>query len=172
MPKPNKQHIIDAIIKEIEQGKERGYVIAKFCNKFQKSARTIDTYWKKANQQYAVRQEKASKAADAVYIQMKEDAAKEAVMSKEERLEYLTKIIRGEIRVKIPFLVGGKIMEYQAEPSVNDRKGAIAELNKMGGDYAPTKVANTDVEGNNIVPFTDSQVDKLINSLRDKTQAT
>ena len=30
-------------------------------------------------------------------------------------------------------------MEYLAEPSLTDKLKALAELNKMDGDYAPTK---------------------------------
>ena len=66
--KASKQIIIDAIIKEIEQGTTRAKVIAKYCKKLQKSERTIDSYWKIANIQQKERQEKASKAADEVYI--------------------------------------------------------------------------------------------------------
>ena len=75
---------------------------------------------------------------------------KTAVMSKRERLEYLTQIAKGEIKVKKPFVIGGKIMEYPSEPDFSDRKNAIAELNKMEGDYAPQKVAQTDKEGNDV----------------------
>ena len=44
-----------------------------------------------------------------------------------------------EVKTKQPFVVGGKIMEYPAEPSLTDKLKALAELNKMDGDYAPTK---------------------------------
>jgi hypothetical protein len=77
---------------------------------------------------------------------------KTAVMSKRERLEYLTKIAKGEVKVLKPFVIRGKIMEYKAEPDFYDRKQAIAELNKMEGDYAPSKVAQTDVAGNDLPP--------------------
>ncbi len=43
-----------------------------------------------------------------------------------------------------------------------------AELSKMNGDYAPTKVAPTDAEGKDIKPFNDFQVDKIISSLKNK----
>ena len=42
--KASKHVIIDAIIKEIEQGTTRAKVIAKYCKKLQKSERTIDSY--------------------------------------------------------------------------------------------------------------------------------
>lgn len=171
MPKPNKQHIIDAIIKEIEQGKGRGYVLGKIGKKWGISRTTFDRLWKTAQDTARDRQERASKAADAVYIQMKENAAKEAVMSKQERLEYLTKIVKGEIEVPYTEVKwNSSTKKFVTVPFVelsghSARIAAIAEINKMSGDYAPTKVANTDVEGNSIVPFTDSQVDKIIKAL-------
>ena len=59
------------------------------------------------------------------------------IMTIAERMEWLSKVALGEIRVKQPFVIAGKIMEYPAEPSISDRKAAIAELNKMDGSYAP-----------------------------------
>ena len=61
-------------------------------------------------------------------------------MTADERKELLTKLITGEIKAKRPFVIGGKIMEYPEEPTHRDRISAIAELNKMDGAYAPTKL--------------------------------
>jgi len=68
------------------------------------------------------------------------EGLKSAVMNKSERQLFLTKIINGEVKFKKPFVIGGKIMEYPAEPDATDRLKAISELNKMDGDYAPTKI--------------------------------
>jgi hypothetical protein len=67
------------------------------------------------------------------------EIAQKDIMSKADRMEFLTKTAKGEIKVKKPFVVSGKIMEYPSEPDHSDRLKAIAELNKMEGDYAPTK---------------------------------
>lgn len=94
------------------------------------------------------------------------DALKSAVMSKQERLETLTKIAKGELKVKRPFVIGGKIMEYPSEPDAMERKAAIAEMNKMEGDYAPSKVAQTDSKGNDVEQrLTKEQIDALIEKL-------
>lgn len=61
------------------------------------------------------------------------------LMSKIERMEILDKMAKGELKIKQPFVIGGKIMEYKCEPSLSDRRAAIAELNKMDGSYAPVK---------------------------------
>lgn len=75
------------------------------------------------------------------------------ILSAAERMEWLTKLVSGEIKAKRPFVIGGKIMEYPEEPSHNDRIKALAELNKMDGSYAPQKVAQTNVEGKDISLF-------------------
>lgn len=153
MPKSNKQIIIDAIIKEIGNGKERGKVLATVGKKWQLSQRTFDRYWKTANEQHIVKQQ-AIKTAIANDTTIKElEAKKQAIMTTMERKELLTKIAKGEVKIKKPFVISGKIMEYPSEPDANDRLKAIAELNKMEGDYAPTKTANTDTKGNDLPVF-------------------
>lgn len=67
------------------------------------------------------------------------EIAQKDIMSKVERLEYLTKIAKGEVKIKKPFVIAGKIMEYPSEPDHSDRMKAISELNKMEGDYSPIK---------------------------------
>lgn len=165
MTKPNKQIIIDAIIKEIETGTERGKVVAKFCKKFQKSTRTIDTYWKIANVQHTAKQQAIKKELDEVDKQAAIEARKKAIMTANERKELLTKIANGQMKVKKPFVISGKIMEYLSEPDAADRMKAISELNKMDGDYAPTKIAQTDTEGNDIKSQSDDELQMRLKKL-------
>jgi hypothetical protein len=61
------------------------------------------------------------------------------IMTSIERMEFLTKMAKGELKVKQPFVIGGKIMEYPSEPTFAERRAAIAELNKMDGSYAAQK---------------------------------
>jgi len=82
------------------------------------------------------------KVSDIIEASQKKTIAKieeKRIMTIAERMEWLSKVALGEIRVKQPFVIAGKIMEYPAEPSINDRKAAIAELNKMDGSYTPIK---------------------------------
>ena len=67
------------------------------------------------------------------------ELAEKNILSTAERMEMLSKIAKGEIKIKKPFVIAGKIMEYPSEPDHNDRTKAIAELNKMDGSYAATK---------------------------------
>jgi hypothetical protein len=156
MPKAAKQIIIDAIVKEIEQGTERNKVIAKYCKKFQKSTRTIDTYWKSAQEQYLIKQQAIKKELAEVDKEAAIEARKKAIMTADERKEYLTQIIKGEIQVPYtevkynPALKSFETIEFVELAGHIARINAIAELNKMEGDYAPAKIAQTDKNGNDV----------------------
>lgn len=80
------------------------------------------------------------------------ESLKSAYMGKQERLEYLDNIAKGNIKIKQPFVINGKIMEYPAEPTAAERLKAIAEMNKMEGDYAPQKTELTGANGKDLIP--------------------
>ena len=63
------------------------------------------------------------------------------VLSVAERLDILSKIALGELKIKQYIFGGAEVgnIEVEVEPNYLDRRGAIAELNKMFGDYAPEK---------------------------------
>jgi len=154
MPKADKQIIIDAIIKGIELGKDRGNMLATVGKKWQLSQRTFDRHWKVANQQHTAKQQAIKEKLAAIDTQAAIEARKKAIMTADERKELLTSIANGTLKIKKPFVIGGKIMEYPAEPDHTDRKNAIAELNKMGGDYSPTKLEATGANGQPLIPAT------------------
>ena len=65
-------------------------------------------------------------------------------------------------------MVGGKLQVVNkimnAESKAYLRKimqGLYAELNKMEGDYAPTKLSNTDSKGNDIIDYSNISTDEL-----------
>lgn len=147
MPTPNKQIIIDAIIKEIEKGTTRGNVISKFVKKCRVTERTIDRYWKTANQQHAARQQAIKDELAEIDKQAAIDARKKQIMSSNDRKEYLSSIILAKTDVKtvgktaLPILVredGTKEIIY-----LSDKLKALAELNKMDGDYASNKIEHS-----------------------------
>ena len=146
MPKPDKQILIDAIIKGIEQGKDRGKLLATIAKKWQISNRTFDRHWKTANEQHLVKQQAIKEKLTAIDTAAAIEARKKAIMTADERKELLTKLITGEIKAKRPFVIGGKIMEYPEEPTHRDRISAIAELNKMDGAYAPLPKQQVDIK--------------------------
>ena len=83
--------------------------------------------------------ERLRKVVEAANDSKVSEIAQMNIMGKAERMELLTKMAKGELKIKTPFVIAGKIMEYPAEPTASDRRAAIAELNKMAGDYAAAK---------------------------------
>ena len=147
MPKPSKQIIIDAIIKGIAIGKERGQLLGTIGKKWEVSRTTFDRLWKIANEQHRESHAKVKAALAKVDIEMAIEARKKAIMSADERKEYLTQIIRGEIEVPYSEAKWDKVTEkfvkipFMELAGHSSRISAIAELNKMDGEYAATKSA-------------------------------
>lgn len=90
--------------------------------------------------------------------------AENEIATKVERQKLLTDIIRGAVKFKKPFVISGKITEYPVEPDIVKRLKAIAELNKMEGDYVPkTQAINLTLnkpEGLN--HLSDAELEELI----------
>jgi hypothetical protein len=110
----------------------------------------VQRFYKKFNEAHLEWQEAKAKATNEAIQANATAAVNSAYMSAQQRRDLLSQMANGEIKVKIPFVIGGKIMEYPSEASLMERKAAIAELNKMDGDYAPTKTALTNVDGKDI----------------------
>lgn len=140
MPSANKQIIIDAIITGIKTGKDRSILLATIGKKWQLSQRTFDRYWKTANQQHIERQDLIKKELLSTDTAAAIDARKKAIMTADERKELLSKIAKGEMTELIPDLDPAKpAVEVPLQIDAMVRIKAIAELNKMDGDYAPVK---------------------------------
>jgi len=153
MPKPSEQAQIDFIVDYLRKGEQRGKVLAKFVKKWQgTSARTFDRRLRQAEAALQAEQ-KRIKASAEQDVAKEVEARKSNIMTAIDRMELLNRIANGEVKVKQPFVIGGKIMEYPSEPTFTERRAAIAELNKMDGSYAPTKVAQTDADGNDLCEF-------------------
>ncbi|MBK9963122.1 MAG: hypothetical protein IPP06_17870 [Saprospiraceae bacterium] len=104
------------------------------------SQRTFDRYLKTANEQHTEAQQAIKSKLVDIDTQAAIDARKKEIVAIEERKELLSNIATGKIKVKRPFVIGGKIMEYPEEPSHNDRIKALSELNKIEGSYQPQKI--------------------------------
>ncbi len=65
------------------------------------------------------------------------------IISAARRMEILSDIAEGLIPLTKPMVCDGVIQEVPVVPDWMDRKNAIAELNKMTGDYSPTKIDTT-----------------------------
>ena len=82
MPKPNTQIIINAIVQGIEKGKTRGQLLGTIGNKWEVSRTTFDRYWKTANEQHVIKQDKINKVLAIVDSTAAIDARKSGLKSK------------------------------------------------------------------------------------------
>ena len=139
MPKPNEQAQIDFIVDCLRKGEQRKTILGKFGKVWESTSRT--TFDRRLNEAKAIlhRENKHIQANCEVEVAKEVEARKSKIMTSIERQELLTKIALGEVKIKKPFVISGKIMEYPAEPDYSDRIKAVQELSKMVGDYAPTK---------------------------------
>lgn len=145
--KENKETYITFLISELEKGAERGETLSKFVEKWQKTPRTFDRLWKIAKERHKETQEKAQKAIADLTIAAAEGRQKTAIIDKQRRMEIASSIAEGKAwRVQ-----NGQSAEIVI-PSANDRIKALDYLSRIDGDYKPTKVANTDPEGNELPP--------------------
>lgn len=137
----SKENIISDIIVELEKGSNYAATSAVICGKFRLSERTFDKYWKIASQRFG----EAQQAIQKDLLEGSAKAAKErlnkAILTKDERMEIASRIAKGE-----SWEERGAVIT----PYASDRMKALDYLSKIEGDYAPTKIAETDSEGKDI----------------------
>jgi len=135
----------------LRKGEKRKTILANFSKKWQSvSVRVFDCRLKEAKAQFQV-ETKHIEHETSISIQKETEARKEKICAVLERQEILSAIARGEIKLKQWFI--GKDYEVCKDvvPNYADRRAAIAELNKMDGDYAPAKTDIT-TNGESISP--------------------
>lgn len=71
--------------------------------------------------------------------ELREQMIKPTIMTAQERLEYLTRVIKGEEPEKYVTFVEGQRIEEDIPPSIKTRLNALDIMNKMQGEYV-TKV--------------------------------
>jgi phage terminase small subunit len=71
--------------------------------------------------------------------ELRDQLAKPTIMSAQERLEYLTRVINGEQGEKMVQMVDGEPIEVDVPTSLKNKLNAIDIMNKMQGEYV-TKV--------------------------------
>jgi hypothetical protein len=134
---------VDAIVKYIEKGNGYGGVLKLNDSLWRLSRSTFLRYWNIASEQHIAAQQVIKKVEAEMNLESAIEGHKGHIADVRERKEVLTKILRGEIPLRKPIVVNFCIEYIEVLPDWMDRKAAIAELNKMEGDYAPTKVEET-----------------------------
>lgn len=150
MPKPGLPVQIEFIKKHLREGGKRIDILAKYVKKWPTvSERTFSRRLKEAQDELQdEKQAIKDKTAELVAKEVK--ARKLDIMDAMERKAILTKMARGKIYLYKPIVVKNEIQLVKAVPDYNDRKSAIAELNRMDGDYAPAKISQTNPDGTEI----------------------
>lgn len=143
---------IEFIKTALRSGSKRGKIWQKFGKIWQNmSERTFDRRLKEAEKDLQEEQKRIQKEAEKG-IQKEIEQRKSKILTTIERKEILTQIALGKIPLKKPMVCDGVIELIDVVPDWMDRKNAIAELNKMDGDYAPQKLDHT-TKGNEIRQF-------------------
>lgn len=155
--KPTKELIVNDILSEMDFGASYTECMQLCATKWNLPKGTFVRYWKEASESYLAANLKDKQVQAEVREQAVRLRALEAIMSKEERMQVLTQIARGEIPLVKHIVVslgdnqGSVIKEREVVPTWRDRRDAVAELNKMEGDYAPLKKDITS-NGESIAP--------------------
>jgi len=137
--KANKQFIIDNIISYIEIGTPTENICAAICTKFQFKERTFYNHYKIAQQQHSLKREAIKTELMKVDTQFAIESRKMEILSAEDRKLILSEIARG----KLP---NSSKVNYDSPLWAAIVIKAIAELNRMEGDYSPTKIDFEQVE--------------------------
>jgi 5-methylcytosine-specific restriction endonuclease McrBC GTP-binding regulatory subunit McrB len=130
---------IEFIKSLLRKGSDRKAILQQFAKVYKnRSTKTIDNRLKIARTQMQSEIKQIEKRTEKI-VKKEIKARKLQIMTSAERIDVLTKIAKGQIPLKKPMVVKDEIIMVPIVPDWNDRKNAIAELNKMDGSYAPIK---------------------------------
>ncbi|MCQ4139213.1 hypothetical protein [Chryseobacterium sp. EO14] len=139
------QEYISFIITELEKGNvERKVVLSKFVKKWQTSDRTFDRAWKKANEEYSVRQKSIQKQKEELYTKSELERQNEAILKREKILEMTSQISELLFQKIKDDPENIKSQDVLAFNSLNER------ISKMQGFEAPKKT-ETEFKGGKVI---------------------
>ena len=134
---------IQFILDELKSGNvERGKMLAKVGKKWQMPARTFDRYWKKAQERHTIELQRINELKTKEYTQSEIEAFKTQILSKQEKREFLRKIVHGEVTFEKFIVVKGEPKKVQVKADAVEIMKAIDIDNRMAGDDAPLKTEN------------------------------
>ena len=138
--KANKLVIIEAIVVLLRKGKGYSEILIQVGTKWDIPRSTFSRHFRNATQMHTEEQEVIKAAKAKLDLQSALNERKSQIADVLERKEILTQIARGQIPLRKAVVVDGSLEYYEVVPEWMDRKSAIAELNKMEGEYEPNKV--------------------------------
>lgn len=139
MLKPSEQAQIDFIVDCLRNGTRYSDVLAQFGTKWHNvSKRTFDRRYKQAESEATAQQRRISTEAEQE-VKEEVNALKSKILTSLERQAILSDMAKGELETEVLLVTKDGIKKAKAKPTHAERRAAIAELNKMEGDYAPAK---------------------------------
>lgn len=168
--KIDKQTAIKSILSDLKKGIDKPDIMRKIAPKCGKSKSTQDRWFAEAEKQYLENQNRLrpikEKAEEEAVYEATKEAIKTGILSKLERQKILSDIAKGDIPLSKYIVCDGIIHEREIIPNWADRKAAIAELNKMDGEYAPIKTDITS-KGNKLKSEISIIQIEIVNPLED-----
>lgn len=146
MSKNPKENIVSEILVLLTNGTTRKDCLPKIVERWQISDRTFDRYWKTALEQHAETQNTIQNSIAEISIEAFRENFTGKILTILERKEILTQMALGNIPLIKYIVCDGVIQEREVVPNYNDRKAAIAELNKMDGAYAVEEETPEDIQ--------------------------
>lgn len=139
---PKRDAIVAEMLTEIDYGVGREAVLATIGKKWQIPLRTFDRYWAIARKEADAEAQRLKEARYNALHKAEMKRVTAGIMAKEERMLILSQIARAELQLPREVLSADGIQTLNVVPDYTERKAAIAELNKMDGEYAPIKKEN------------------------------
>ena len=143
MAKANEQAQIDFIVDLLRKGNQRKIILGKFGEIWGKASKnTFDRRLSEAKKQLQSELKEINERTEES-IKKEVEARKAKILTALDRQEILAKIALGELEIEQEVATATGVKIVRNKPDFNDRKAAIAELNKMDGSYAPAKTETT-----------------------------
>ena len=137
--KPSETAQINFIADCLRKGEQRKEILGKFGKKWEKVSRTtFDRRLRQAEAHVASEQQRIKEQAEQDVVK-EADALKSKILTSLERQAILSDMAKGELETEVLLVTKDGIKKAKAKPTHAERRAAIAELNKMSGDYAPAK---------------------------------
>lgn len=76
------------------------------------------------------------------FLNLRDELVKPTILSAQERLEYLTRVVKGEEKENVHRVYDGEDCSFKEEADISTKIRAIDTMNKMTGEYV-TKVEGT-----------------------------
>lgn len=164
--KPNKENIITDMLTELANGITYSECLVDIGSKWQLPEQTFVRYWNEANKRHLETQQEAQKQMNDETIKAMVDAVKSGLKSKIERTLEKQKdiqLLRDSVESGLTddyYIADGQYITYQRPLTMVEKATILkraseieSEISKIEADYAPTKIAPTDKDGNNLKPM-------------------